>query len=259
MCLRGSWTGVLISRWSSPRGGIVDSIRRPPSAANTWGPSDSPIRAVAGMAERTCSIEGCEGKFLARGLCRPHYARWRAANAAPCTVEGCDHLGRQRGLCGMHYQRVVAHGSTDLQPRSRPTPRRCCVDGCERSGSGSHGMCLMHAKRWKRSGTTDTRPVGEPPPPRRGRYHRVFVGAGHPLAHARGTVWAHRLALYEAIGPDPTVCHWCSTQVRWDSRWPKDADGLCADHLDNDRENNSPSNLVASCGPCNVARQPARS
>ena len=29
------------------------------------------------MAKRTCSIEGCEGKFLARGWCRKHYQRWR--------------------------------------------------------------------------------------------------------------------------------------------------------------------------------------
>lgn len=208
------------------------------------------------MPDRICSVEDCGKRFLARGFCATHYYRWRQENyKTPCTVDGCSSPGTTKGLCGRHYQRMWAHGTTSDEDHRRRASV-CTIEGCERSGN-NRGLCLMHAKRKRRNGTPDTRPVGEAPPPRVGSYSRVFVGKGHPLAHARGTVWAHRLALYEAIGPGEHPCHWCGDPVRWDVRWPKHPDGLCADHIDNDRSNNEPTNLVPSCGPCNVSRQPA--
>jgi HNH endonuclease len=69
---------------------------------------------------------------------------------------------------------------------------------------------------------------------------------GHPLAHDNW-VYEHRLVLYEQLGPGPQECWWCGVEIRWD-------DGLQVDHLDHDRSNNAPWNLVPTCQPCNQGR-----
>jgi hypothetical protein len=76
--------------------------------------------------------------------------------------------------------------------------------------------------------------------------------AGHPLADKQGRVYEHRAVLYDAIGPGPHSCHWCGTEVDW---LPRGTDGcLQSDHVNGDRFDNQPSNLVPSCGPCNATR-----
>lgn len=72
------------------------------------------------MADRTCSVEGCERKHYGRGYCQTHYWRWRT------------------------------YGTVDLperRPRPRPAPRQCSIDGCERNQS-ARGWCKMHYERW---------------------------------------------------------------------------------------------------------------
>jgi hypothetical protein len=72
----------------------------------------------------------------------------------------------------------------------------------------------------------------------------------HPIANADGTLAEHRKVLYDAIGPGPHECHWgCGRLLEWGGR-----DGIHADHLDGDKTNNTPENLVVSCGPCNCLR-----
>lgn len=67
------------------------------------------------MSNRTCSIDGCERKFLARGWCTTHYRRWHKTGSTadpdkhvtpPCKVSGCTKLAdKGRGMCGTHYAR----------------------------------------------------------------------------------------------------------------------------------------------------------
>lgn len=61
----------------------------------------------------------------------------------------------------------------------------------------------------------------------------------------------HRRVLYEAIGPGEHDCHWCRAPVAWLAEG--DA-ALIVDHLDDDKLNNAPDNLVPSCNACNVTR-----
>lgn len=76
---------------------------------------------------------------------------------------------------------------------------------------------------------------------------------GHPIAPPGGVVAAARLVLYEKIGPGPHACHWCGTEVEWKRGVVPGA--LIADHLNWDRNDDSPDNLVPACNPCNVNRQ----
>jgi hypothetical protein len=72
----------------------------------------------------TCSIEGCEEPYLARGRCSKHYQRWRrgADSAKPtCNIEGCEDAAVSRGWCGAHYQRWGKHG--DPLGGEPPRPR----------------------------------------------------------------------------------------------------------------------------------------
>lgn len=71
----------------------------------------------------------------------------------------------------------------------------------------------------------------------------------HPLAR-NGQLEEHRKVLYDKIGPGPHYCHWnCGKLLEW-----RDANELISDHLNGDKLNNDPENLVPSCRSCNVAR-----
>lgn len=72
----------------------------------------------------------------------------------------------------------------------------------------------------------------------------------HPLARIGGLLGEHRKVLYEKIGPGPHYCHWgCGKLLDWGG-----SGGIIADHLDGDKLNNAPGNLVPSCSPCNTGR-----
>lgn len=65
-------------------------------------------------AAKTCTFEGCGGKFVARGLCAGHYAQARAGRElAPihvrpeCTFSGCVELNYAKGYCHGHYRQAL--------------------------------------------------------------------------------------------------------------------------------------------------------
>jgi hypothetical protein len=154
----------------------------------------------------------------------------------------------------MHYWRWKTYGSLE-PPRVRPA---CSVDGCDRIND-SHGFCAMHVRRWKLYGDPGTaerlhaedgagylRPDG----------YIVDSARDHPLANRCGDVYRHRKVLYDAIGGGPHACHWCGKQCNWHAE--ARSERLTADHLDWDRQNNDPANLVPSCLPCNSKRYETR-
>lgn len=83
--------------------------------------------------------------------------------------------------------------------------------------------------------------------------YRMLKEVGHPLASRSGLLLLHRKLLYDRIGPGWHPCHWCGEPVEWRAgRLAKGA--LVVDHVDHDKLNNSPENLVPSCNPCNCHR-----
>jgi hypothetical protein len=88
--------------------------------------------------------------------------------------------------------------------------------------------------------------------PRRTRYvlakgYVVRYAPEHPLASDTGLVPEHRMVLYDVLGPGPHPCHWCGAPHNWSD--------LHADHLNFDRQDNRPANLVAACFACNSGRR----
>lgn len=111
------------------------------------------------MAQRTCSIEGCDRSHDARGWCTMHYNRWKAtgdpgpaesrytSKRGQCTVDGCEKPDNAQGFCRMHYYRLKAHG--DVGPAGRMRNASCeYVNGqgyvVVRDGTGSRGRRLQH-------------------------------------------------------------------------------------------------------------------
>lgn len=92
------------------------------------------------MAERTCSLDGCDRAHKSRGWCHKHYRRWlqygdprhpvRLRGIQPadgfCTVGGCTRQSRTRGWCPAHYSRWLAHGDplASAPPRWPPVKDR---------------------------------------------------------------------------------------------------------------------------------------
>lgn len=167
-----------------------------------------------------------------------------------CTIEDCEKPQRARGWCVTHYWRWSQHGDPRKLVKLPPNDV-CDAPDCEKpADSGRH--CGMHRARLTRLGSLDL------PPKRQRRTHShgylILRAKGHPTANSRGFAYEHRVALYDAIGPGAHPCHWCGTEVSWDRSYPQHRDGLVVDHLDEDKANNDPSNLVPSCSVCNFQR-----
>lgn len=103
---------------------------------------------------------------------------------------------------------------------------------------------ISTGRRGKRNG-------GEPAAGQFLKYgYRILTGQQeHPLSLSDGTLAEHRKVLYDKIGPGSHPCHWCDWELAWGG-----VDGICVDHLDTDRLNNNPENLVPSCHDCNKFR-----
>lgn len=122
------------------------------------------------MAERTCSIEGCERRAAKRGWCATHYQRWRRhgdplgggrARASHgfrsiCEVAGCDEPVIAGGHCNRHHWRWRRHGHPlgGGTPRAKRGSRRdaiCAIDDCT-GRVLARGWCNKHYQRWAKHG-----------------------------------------------------------------------------------------------------------
>lgn len=87
-------------------------------------------------------------------------------------------------------------------------------------------------------------------PSPRAPYRMTKLPEGHPLTVGQGrTLGVHKLALWEKIGPGTHPCHYCAVPVTWRAR--ESGARLTVEHLDRDRLNNNPANLVPCCYRCN--------
>lgn len=215
-----------------------------------------------------CSVLDCGRVVVAKGYCDTHYRRIRRYGSAqapprpargPCSVENCSNPNAAKGLCRRHYQGLRLHGDPLKVLSTIGGPRRRAKEGCDVADCPDpyrvRGYCDKHYRRWKLHG--DPLIVIDPnagvPWRTKGGY-RILRSPGHPLARPSGHILEHRKVLFDAIGPGRHPCHWCGLSVSWDTSWPKSADALVVDHLDDDKANNRRENLVQSCQTCNGQR-----
>jgi hypothetical protein len=74
--------------------------------------------ALISTTQNICSVEGCERKYYARGLCKIHYGQfWYNKDQfelkiypTKCSVSGCDKPYMNSGYCNTHLLRMRRHG-----------------------------------------------------------------------------------------------------------------------------------------------------
>ncbi|WP_082167396.1 HNH endonuclease [Methylobacterium aquaticum] len=218
--------------------------------------------AVDDRGGKMCSVEGCEKQLRARGLCSTHWRRWsihgdpslgaRKLATQGCSVQGCDRPHSGHGLCNLHWQRKHNGRPLANERLDRPIWGICRTIGCNSTvRSGFANFCEKHYGRVRRRGTDD-----DPIITRRylssDGYVIVSGRQGHPASGDHGRAYEHRIVLYDEIGPGWHNCYWCDRPVSWDVK--KGDDKLVVDHVDGDKQNNSPSNLKPSCHACNYKR-----
>lgn len=142
-------------------------------------------------------------------------------------------------------------GPSPFLERNLQMRPRCNAPDCTRPArSAAAELCPMHYHRKYRHGSLDR--AGANLSVIQGRYRSAYMPS-HPLAMTSGKVYVHRMVLYDAIGPGTHSCHWCSTRVVWETL-EGDPVRLHVDHLNRQRDDNRPENLVPSCKRCNVTR-----
>lgn len=94
------------------------------------------------------------GKQWCRPCVRRRSVEYRRRKFGPvktypetCTIEGCDRPYEAKGLCARHYHRQYHRGGDPaIRLRHENAGRRCAVKGCERDAERL-GMCHFHYKR----------------------------------------------------------------------------------------------------------------
>jgi hypothetical protein len=96
---------------------------------------------------RTCAVDGCDKRHVARGMCSTHYNRWQRnlGDGRPrCSVDACENPALKRGWCDMHYARWQKHG--DPNKVTVRTKSICAFETCDRYVM-SHGLCWTHGRQ----------------------------------------------------------------------------------------------------------------
>jgi hypothetical protein len=130
----------------------------------------------------------------------------------------------------------------------------CTIEGCEKPSrnKGGGAMCKMHYHRWYRHGDVEKVATQTKVTVSLGRRYARTYAPQHPLANKNGSVYTHRMVLFDEIGVGPHACHWCDALVEWVGKG--EPHELQPDHLNNDGSDNRPENLVPSCRDCNATR-----
>jgi hypothetical protein len=138
----------------------------------------------------------------------------------------------------------------------KPGREPCSVERCTRP-LYCRTYCVMHYNRTLK-GSTLGGPESLRAPNGSGSVipdgYRILNLRGHPLARAQSKVPEHRAVLFAKIGPGEHPCHWCGKTLGWGGRQSRK---IMADHVDWDRLNNTPENLVPACLDCNTKRRQA--
>lgn len=171
-----------------------------------------------------------------------------------CSVRECEGKAIARKLCRMHYQRWKRHGSTDKPARKPPEPKGpCVIENCSKPQL-SRGWCRTHYTRWYETGSVElgvrtgrvytTRPIEDRfwEKVQKGPNHWLWLGGKTPLGY--GMIWDHSRQ-------GQVMAHRLSWEI---SRGTKIPEGMVIDHLCRTPECVNPEHLEVVTVATNTAR-----
>lgn len=182
------------------------------------------------MADKKCSVPGCNRPHNCRGYCQRHYDTWRKTGDAlnrpklkrvvgdwqKCVVVDCPAVAVSKGYCGKHYQRhrktgdpmgllVPNRGGVKLMKNGGP----CAAEGCGEK-SYTKGYCRRHYHRFYNYGDAMpekpfTRPKGS------GTFNNGYHFTTVHKNGQRRSVGTHRVVMAKILGrelrPNENVHH----------------------------------------------------
>ena len=142
------------------------------------------------------------------------------------------------GECRVKYQIRMQKENLPFLPKcSNPA----CSNKATQIGSGICNTCYYRIQR--------TGNYIKPKPKYRyktGASYIKLLSPEHELADSNGNVFEHRKVAYEKYGSGIQGCFWCGESLKWEK--------VVIDHLNENKQDNRPGNLVISCNKCNRIR-----
>lgn len=200
----------------------------PPIGICYWCSSFITNQKTIGTTRKFCSVK-CSQKFHGN-LSKIDKRSWNI-----CINEGCDSKVRIKSAkyCNPCY-RVIQERRAGI----------CTVRKCNKPATRvGHGLCENHYTRVRKTGMFDLQPRVEI---QTTKGYKIVKAETHPLSMANGWAFEHRIVAYEKYGPGIQKCHWDGVELTWNQ--------VVVDHLNEDKLDNRPDNLVTACNSCNLIR-----
>lgn len=175
----------------------------------------------------TCTIEGCDKKVNARGLCGGHYQKAQRAGlfGNPCSIEGCNKHRVGGGLCETHYAQVWREENREKYNKTQRNYMKTYVFSPELKAK-----CLANGEKYRRNNLAK---FADKERVRRG------VKRGNGGSYTRKD-WIRLLNRHNGL------CAYC-----------KDRKATTADHVIPLAKGgtNFIGNILPACVPCNSSKQ----
>lgn len=124
----------------------------------------------------------------------------------------------------------------------------CIINGCRKKALRTKNtLCEAHYYQNRRTGSFDKKVY--PRTADHGAYVRILGShsKNHPMCGGKsGMLYEHRMVAYDVRNGICECCFWCGKELTWKS--------CVIDHLNEDKHDNRPENLLISCVNCNRAR-----